>query len=125
MDDKTLREITSWLRTTDLVEASYRGSGVGAGFRMEGTGPSVDAFPACSLLPVVSPEVGIFRANELGAAPMAALGAAVKEGQALGFVEIGTRKEQVRAPVSGKIAAAPAEDGQAVQYGQALFFIEP
>ena len=125
MDEKTLREITSWMRTTDLVEASYRDSGLGAMFRMEGAEPSADGFRGCSLVPVSSPEVGIFRANELGSAPKAALGAAVKEGQSLGFVESGTRKEPVLAPASGKIAAAPAEDGQAVQYGQALFFIEP
>ena len=125
MDEKTLREITGWMRTTDLLEASYRSSGSGAAFRMEGADPPMDGFRTCSLVPVASPEVGLFRAGELGAAPNAALGAAVKEGQPLGFVETGTHKEPVLAPVSGKIAAAPAEDGAAVQYGQALFFIEP
>lgn len=125
MDDKTLGEIARWMRSTDLVEASYRRAGSGAAFQLEGAEPCAGRFQGRSLVPVASPEVGIFRANALGSAAKAGAGSTVKEGETLGFVEVGSRKETIPAPVSGRIAAAPVEDGQTVQYGQALFFIEP
>jgi acetyl-CoA carboxylase biotin carboxyl carrier protein len=69
---------------------------------------------------VTSPGVGLFRKSE----PPLEIGASVKKGQVLGAVEALRVPSEVRSPRDGMLRAILAEDGQGVEFGQALFEIE-
>ena len=126
MENKALQQVMDWMRTTDLAEVSYRRGEEGVGFRLDTAPPAAPAsFPACSLVPVVSPEVGIYRAGPAGSAGRVEKGAVVAEGAALGLIEVGTRKAALKAPAAGRVVSALIEDGKPVEYGQPLFFIKP
>ena len=67
-----------------------------------------------------SPAVGYFSpASEL------AVGASVQAGDLLGLIDVLGIAQEVIAPADGLVAAVLAEDGQAVEYGQALAEIDP
>ena len=126
MNTQTLQNVLQWLRTTDLAEISYRRGPDKISFRVDDavTAPE-SALPGCSLVPVVSPEVGLFRASKLGKPRTAEKDADVSEGLELGVVEAGKTQHPVKAPASGRIVSVHIEEGQAVEYGQPLFFIRP
>jgi acetyl-CoA carboxylase biotin carboxyl carrier protein len=75
---------------------------------------------------VLSPFVGTFYASP---APTAAkyveVGARVKKGDVLCIIEAMKIMNEIEAEFPGKVVACLAKDGQPVQYGQALFQIEP
>ena len=75
---------------------------------------------------ICSPSVGIFwRAPEPGAAPYVAVGDDVTAGQTLCIVEVMKLMQHVMAEVDGVVAAVHVENGEHVEYGQALFTIAP
>ncbi len=49
----------------------------------------------------------------------------VREGQLLAAIEAMKVPNELRSPVSGLVTRLLVEDGSAVEYGQALFVIEP
>lgn len=67
-----------------------------------------------------SPAVGYFSPM-----PELAVGASVQAGDLLGLVDVLGIEQEVVAPDDGVIARVLAEDGQAVEYGQALAEIDP
>ena len=71
--------------------------------------------------PVTASLVGVFHA---GRAPLAP-GDRVAKGQAVGQIEAMRLMNDVSAPVEGVVAAVHVEEGQPVEYGQALFEIVP
>lgn len=80
---------------------------------------------------VTVPKVGVFRrgkyagGKKVGKGNVANVGDTIKKGQTLGYVEqLGTFVE-VKAPQAGEIAAYKAEDGDAVEYGQAVVVVSP
>jgi biotin carboxyl carrier protein len=123
-DLSSIESVVRWAKGTDLAEISYKRGGHGVEFRLEGA-PIRSALPSCSMLPVCSPSVGIYRASREGSAASFEKGRRVGAGEPLGLIEVGARSECVRAPASGRLAAVLIEDGKPVEYGQALFFIEP
>ncbi|MEN6301759.1 MAG: biotin/lipoyl-containing protein [Armatimonadia bacterium] len=69
--------------------------------------------------------VGLFYRGKLpGGEPLVQVGDQVKEGQALGSVEVLRKPTEVVSPVSGTVVEVLAEDGHGVQYGDTLFVIE-
>ncbi|MFA6030391.1 MAG: biotin/lipoyl-containing protein [Elusimicrobiota bacterium] len=122
---KLLEDVLRWARGTDLAEVEFRRDGDGLGFRLEGAALNPPPLPSCSLVPVRSPGVGLYRAGALGKAGAVLEGRAVAEGESLGQVEALGKAEPVKAPCAGKLVSPQVEDGKPVQYGQALFFIEP
>ena len=126
MNTRSFQDVIQWLKTTDLAEVSYRRAEDRFRFRVDDA-PVVpeSALSGCSLVPVISPEVGLFRASELGRPRKADKDADVSEGDELGVIEAGRKKHKVKAAASGRIAAIRIEDGQPVEYGQPLFFIRP
>jgi acetyl-CoA carboxylase biotin carboxyl carrier protein len=58
-------------------------------------------------------------------APELAVGVSVQAGDLLGLVDVLGIEQEVVAPDDGVIARVLAEDGQAVEYGQALAEIDP
>ena len=125
MDTRTLDEILTWMRSTDLVELAYKRGSEGFEFRTEGAPLAEAAFPASSLVPVSSTAVGVFRASRPGLAPKAQEGGSVASGDWLGLVETGGASVDVSAPSAGRLVKVLAQDGAAVEYGQPLFLIAP
>ncbi|MBI3297061.1 MAG: hypothetical protein HYZ75_02780 [Elusimicrobia bacterium] len=126
MDKSTLNAVLDWMRTTDLAEVAFHRAG--EGFELasdQASAAPVGGFPDARVVPVPSPEVGVFRAAALGKSPKAQPGDEVAEGAVLGVIDTGAAKVDVKAPAAGKLIPAAAEDGKAVEYGQPLFFIQP
>ena len=74
---------------------------------------------------VKSPMVGTFyRASSPGAKPMAEVGQAVKEGEAICIIEAMKIMNEIEADKSGTVTKVLVENGQAVEFGQPLFIIE-
>lgn len=63
--------------------------------------------------------VGVFHELPSPVAP----GQHVKSGEVLGTIDALTIRNDVRSPLDGEVTAVQVEDGQPVEYGQALFAI--
>jgi acetyl-CoA carboxylase biotin carboxyl carrier protein len=75
---------------------------------------------------VTSPLVGTFyRAPSPGADPFVEVGGRVRKGQTLCIIEAMKLMNEIEAEVDGVVAEVLVENGQPVEYGQALFLIEP
>ncbi|HIE65330.1 MAG: acetyl-CoA carboxylase biotin carboxyl carrier protein [Nitrospira sp.] len=75
---------------------------------------------------VTSPIVGTFyKATSPDANPYVGIGDTVRKGQTLCIVEAMKLMNEIEADVDGKIIAILAEDGASVEYGEALYKIEP
>ncbi len=93
-------------------------------------GPAVAAEPAAAVAPaatghvVKSPMVGTFyRSSSPGAAAFVEIGSQVKEGDTLCIIEAMKILNEIEADKSGTVTQILGENGQAVEYGQALFVI--
>ena len=124
MDTKLIKEITDWLKTTDLAEFCYDRNWDCIEIKTREALPEPARF-SCSLTPVSSPAVGIYHKAEKGKDLMLVQDQTVQEGASLGWVETVSGRHPVTAPVSGKLRVVAAEEGAAVEYGLPLFFIEP
>jgi acetyl-CoA carboxylase biotin carboxyl carrier protein len=97
-----------------------------------GAAPAASAAPATAVEPppgveghvVKSPMVGTFyRAPAPDAKPFIDVGGVVKEGQTICVIEAMKLMNEIEADASGTIKAILVENGQPVEYGQALFII--
>jgi acetyl-CoA carboxylase biotin carboxyl carrier protein len=78
------------------------------------------------LIAIKSPMLGTFyRAPKPGAPPFVEVGSVVKVGDAVCIIEVMKLFSTTTAELGGRIARICAEDGQMVEYGQALFLLEP
>jgi acetyl-CoA carboxylase biotin carboxyl carrier protein len=74
---------------------------------------------------VKSPMVGTFyRSASPGAKAFVEIGAVVKEGDTICIIEAMKILNEIEADKSGTVSKILCENGQAVEYGQALFIIE-
>ena len=88
--------------------------------------PAPAAPEANDLVVVRSPMVGtFFRAADPNSAPFVNTGDRVKVGQVLCIIEAMKLMNEIEAEVAGEIAKVHHENGQPVQYGEALFSIRP
>ncbi len=75
--------------------------------------------------PVTSPMVGAFyAAPSPGAKPFVKVGDVVSAGQVVCIVEAMKLMNEIETEVSGKVTQICVEDGQSVEYGQVLMYIE-
>jgi acetyl-CoA carboxylase biotin carboxyl carrier protein len=75
---------------------------------------------------VKSPIVGTFyRSPSPDAAPYVEVGAKVKQGQTLCIVEAMKLMNEIESDVTGTIVKIAVDNGKPVEYGQALFLVEP
>lgn len=87
--------------------------------------PAVAAAPVETGHIVKSPMVGTFyRASSPGAKPMAEVGQQVKEGDPICIIEAMKIMNEIEADKTGTVTKVMVENGQAVEFGQALFIIE-
>lgn len=83
------------------------------------------AVAAASANAVPSPMVGtVYFSPAPGANAFIEVGAKVKEGQTILIIEAMKTMNQIPAPRSGTVTAILVEDGQPVEYGEALVVIE-
>lgn len=81
--------------------------------------------PVASGHTVKSPMVGTFyRASSPGAKPFVEVGDTIKEGETICIIEAMKILNEIEADKSGTVTKINCENGQAVEYGQALFIIE-
>jgi acetyl-CoA carboxylase biotin carboxyl carrier protein len=74
---------------------------------------------------VKSPMVGtVYRASSPGAANFVEIGSQVKEGQTLLIIEAMKTMNQIPAPRAGRVSHIYVENGQPVEFGEALVVIE-
>ena len=74
---------------------------------------------------ITSPMVGTFyRASSPGAKPMVEVGAPVKEGEPVCIIEAMKIMNEIESTATGTVTQVLCENGQAVEFGQALFVIE-
>jgi acetyl-CoA carboxylase biotin carboxyl carrier protein len=79
-----------------------------------------------ALVTMEAPMVGTFyRASSPTAEPYVQAGDVVKEGQVLCIIEAMKLMNEIESKVAGRIARILVENGQAVEYGQPLFLIDP
>lgn len=75
--------------------------------------------------PVLSPMVGTFySAPSPGAKPFAQVGDVVSKGQVVCIIEAMKLMNEIESEVSGKVTKIMVEDGQPVEYGQILMYVE-
>ena len=75
---------------------------------------------------VTSPIVGTFyRSSSPDKPPYVEVGDMVKKGQVLCIIEAMKLMNEIEPEASGKVVQIVVENGQPVEYGQALFVIEP
>ena len=82
--------------------------------------------PSSSLLEVTSPMVGTYYgAPEPGAKPYVSVGDRVTKGQTLCIIEAMKIMNEIESEFAGVVRETLAQDAQPVEYGQALFRIDP
>lgn len=75
--------------------------------------------------PIVSPMVGTFyKAPAANEKPFVELGDSVAVGQVVCIVEAMKLMNEIESEVSGKVIKICVEDGQPVEYGQVLMYVE-
>jgi acetyl-CoA carboxylase biotin carboxyl carrier protein len=88
--------------------------------------PAPAAPAADDLVLVRSPLVGtFFRSPDPNSPPFVANGDRVKVGQVLCIIEAMKLMNEIEAEVAGEIVKVHHENGQPIQYGEALFSIRP
>lgn len=124
MDTKLIKEVTDWLKTTDLAEFCYEKDGNCIEVKTQEALPEPAQF-ACSLTAVTAPAVGIYHAADKGQNMAFTEGQPIEQGALLGIVETVSKKYKITAPVCGKLRVIAVQEGAAVEFGLPLFFIEP
>ncbi len=150
MDIKFIKAVYRFLKDTDIVEFEIEGSeGRLRLRRREEKGetlragppsvePPVEAAAAPSGAPaekkeapgeniktITSPMVGTFyRAPSPEAQPFVEVGSHVKPGQVLCIIEAMKLMNEVESDTAGKIVSILVENGQPVEYGEPLFYID-
>lgn len=89
--------------------------------------PAADApaAPAKKGTPITSPMVGTFyKSPSPDAAPFVAVGDSVKVGDVVCIVEAMKMMNEIKSEVAGKVLEICVEDGQPVEFGQVLMYVE-
>ena len=75
--------------------------------------------------PITSPMVGTFyMASSPGAKPFVEVGSTVSTGQVVCIIEAMKLMNEIEAEVSGKVTQICVKDGEAIEYGQVLMYVE-
>lgn len=87
--------------------------------------PVAEAAPAKKGTPITSPMVGTFyKAPSPDSDPFVTVGATVNSGDVVCIVEAMKMMNEIESEVSGKIVEICVEDGQPVEFGQVLMYVE-
>lgn len=147
---KQIQELIDLLRRNNLTELEFEGQGIRIRVRHEAsvkastaslqesapTSPQQPTHPASATAPVLeaptgfvtvtSPIVGTFyRSPSPDADAYVEEGDSVKKGQVLCIVEAMKLMNEIESEVDGRIVKILVENTKSVEYGQALFLIDP
>lgn len=87
--------------------------------------PVAEAPAAKKGTPITSPMVGTFyKSATPGAAPFTEVGQSVSNGQVVCIIEAMKLMNEIESEVSGKVIEVCVEDGQPVEFGQVLMYVE-
>ncbi len=97
---------------------------------MQGMNASADAF-VCTPVevkkgkPITSPMVGTFyKSPSPDSKPFVEVGSSVADGQVVCIIEAMKLMNEIESDVSGKVVEICVEDGQPVEFGQVLMYVE-
>jgi acetyl-CoA carboxylase biotin carboxyl carrier protein len=125
---KTLIDLVSESNVSELEITEAEGKvrivkGGMAGYPAIAAAPIIPEPPAGH--PVKSPMVGTFyRSASPGAKPFIEIGSQVKEGETICIIEAMKILNEIEADKGGTVTQILCQNGQAVEYGQALVVIE-
>ena len=127
MKTNEIKEILSWVRTTDLTTVSLKESNSGFSFSTMGAEEENDIPSSPSLYQCISaPAIGVFQWSAPGRQQKIQEGSLVASGTEIGFIETAPGKTTpVISPISGTVARILIEGSTPVGYGQAILFITP
>lgn len=146
MELDEIKELMGLLKETDVTEIQIEKEGIKLKIKREKygvltdvpqvtvvqsrnepvTAPVEDAAPEKAQHLVPAPIVGTFyRAPAPDAAPFVEIGSRVKKGQILCIIEAMKLMNEIESDAEGVIAKILVENGKPVEYGQALFVVEP
>ena len=75
--------------------------------------------------PITSPMVGTFyMAPSPDSAPFVSVGGSVKQGDVVCIIEAMKMMNEIKSEVAGKVVEVCVEDGQHVEFGQVLMYVE-
>ena len=87
--------------------------------------PAADVAPAKKGTPITSPMVGTFyKAPSPDSEPFVSVGSTVSSGDVVCIVEAMKMMNESESEVSGKVVEICVEDGQPVEFGQVLMYVE-
>lgn len=87
--------------------------------------PKTEAAPVKKGTPVTSPMVGTFyEASSPGATPFVTVGQLVSTGQVVCIIEAMKLMNEIESEVSGKVIEICVKNGEPVEFGQVLMYIE-
>ncbi len=108
------------------AEAAARPSAAAPPTALTQPAQAVAAEPAAGTIAVEAPMVGTFyRASSPDAPPFVNEGDTIKEGQTLCVIEAMKLMNEIDAKLGGRIVKVLVDNAQPVQFGQALFLLEP
>jgi len=149
MNIKKIQELVELMNSNDLGEVEIEEEGLKIKLRKTSAGVVHEVIPqvasaasaapakaapeaagapeeAGNLKEITSPMVGTFyRAPSPDAEPYAEVGDTVHKGDVVCIIEAMKIMNEVKSEVDGKVVQIPVENAQAVEFGQALFFVEP
>ncbi len=125
-----VRIVKAMVHAPAIAAPSYATAPVAAAPVAMASAPQVAEAPAAEPLPdpshrVTSPMVGTFyRSASPGAKAFVEVGDTVKEGETICIIEAMKILNEIEADKSGTVKEILCQNGQAVEYGQALLIIE-
>lgn len=145
IDKKYIQELAELLTENSLTEISVKdgekeivikkekevvASAPSAVISAQATGAAGESF-VCSPIevkkgkPVTSPMVGTFyKSPSPDSKPFVEIGTSVSDGQVVCIIEAMKLMNEIESDVSGKVVEICVEDGQAVEFGQVLMYVE-
>lgn len=153
MNIRELKELIDLLKDTEVAELEIERAGVrvrirkGSMYPLPAAGPGGEIPPppegkrepathplvqraeggvGRKVLTITSPIVGMFyRSPSPEEAPYVEMGDSVKKGQTLCVIEAMKLMNEIESEADGRVTGILVENGQAVEYGEPLFLIEP
>lgn len=144
IDKKYIQELAELLKENELTEISVKEGDKEVIIKKEGSAVFAPSMPSsfnasvpasgetlvCTPVekkgkPITSPMVGTFyKAPSPDAKPFVEIGSVVANGQTVCIIEAMKLMNEIESDVSGKIIEICAEDGQPVEFGQVLMYVE-
>lgn len=98
---------------------------VSAPVQLQAQASEAPSEPAKKGTPITSPMVGTFyRAPSPDAEPFVKVGSTIKQGDVVCIVEAMKMMNEIESEVSGTVVEICVEDGQPVEFGQVLLYVE-